>query len=149
MSSGSTWLLEVVTIPVSNLEQSRVFYRDQIGFVVDYEMVDDPENGWVQLTPPGSGCSIQIKAGRATSMAPGSMSGVLLVVPDVTRAHAALTERGVKVTPVRAFGENPRETPHPLDNVGIVFFTDPDGNEWAVQQISDRARNDAERPPPV
>jgi hypothetical protein len=71
-------------------------------------------------------------------MAPGSLKGLQLVVPDIHKARAELVERGVPVSEVQKMGENPREVPDPLDNVGFVFFDDPDGNSWAVQQISSR-----------
>ena len=73
-------------------------------------------------------------------MPPGSLTGLQLVVPDITRAHAELVDRGVEVSDIQVMGENPVETPHPLDNVGFCFFQDPDGNGWAIQQISGRGR---------
>ena len=71
-------------------------------------------------------------------MSPGSLKGLQLVVNDIHKAHAELAERGVDVSDVQVIGENPRPVPDPLDNVGFVFFSDPDGNSWTVQQISDR-----------
>ncbi|HEY8546805.1 MAG TPA: hypothetical protein VIL36_17210, partial [Acidimicrobiales bacterium] len=105
----------------------------------------DDSRHFVQLTPPGSGCSIQIAKGM-TDAEPGSLRGLQLVVPDVLAAHAELTARGVDVSEVR-FAERdgtirPRrddEVGPALDNSGFVFFSDPDGNTWAVQQISSRA----------
>jgi catechol 2,3-dioxygenase-like lactoylglutathione lyase family enzyme len=93
----------------------------------------------VQLTPPGSGCSIVIGKGAVPDMPPGSLKGLQLVVADIDAAHKELVERGVAVSDVQVMGENPRPVPDPLDNVGFVFFADPDGNNWAVQQISSRA----------
>ncbi|MFE3618242.1 glyoxalase, partial [Streptomyces anulatus] len=93
----------------------------------------------VQLTPPGSGCSIVTGKGAVPEMPPGSLKGLQLVVPDIEQAHAELVARGVEVSAVQELGENPRPVPHRLDNVGFVFFSDPDGNSWAVQQISSRA----------
>jgi catechol 2,3-dioxygenase-like lactoylglutathione lyase family enzyme len=93
----------------------------------------------VQLTPPGSGCSIVIGKGAVPDMPPGSLKGLQLVVPDIHRARAELLERGVTVSEVQKLGENPVPVADPLDNVGFVFFNDPDGNAWAVQQISSRA----------
>ncbi len=71
-------------------------------------------------------------------MPPGSLKGLQLVVPDLEKARAELSERGVQVSEIQVLGQNPSPTPHPLDNVGFVFFDDPDGNSWAVQQISAR-----------
>jgi hypothetical protein len=92
----------------------------------------------VQLTPPGSGCSIVIGKGAVPDMPPGSLKGLQLVVADIHRARAELAGRGVAVSEVQKLGENPLPG-DPLDNVGFVFFSDPDGNAWAVQQISNRA----------
>ncbi|MEU1398962.1 VOC family protein [Micromonospora zamorensis] len=133
------WTLEVVIVPVTDLDRAKKFYAEQLGFVVDHDTVIGDEARIIQLTPPGSGCSIVIGRGAVPDMPPGSLKGLQLVVPDIERAHAELVERGVEVSDVQVLGANPRPTPHPLDNVGFVFFTDPDGNAWAVQQISSRA----------
>ncbi|NYH45637.1 catechol 2,3-dioxygenase-like lactoylglutathione lyase family enzyme [Micromonospora jinlongensis] len=133
------WTLEVVIVPVSDLDRAKKFYAEQLGFVVDHDTVIGDEARIIQLTPPGSGCSIVIGRGAVPDMPPGSLKGLQLVVPDIERAHAELVQRGVEVSDVQVLGANPRPTPHPLDNVGFVFFTDPDGNAWAVQQISSRA----------
>jgi hypothetical protein len=95
----------------------------------------------VQLTPPGSGCSVVIGTG-VVPMEPGSLHGLQLVVPDVRAARAELAGRGVKVSEVVVFapeGQRPARDDDALDNVGFCHFTDPDGNGWAVQQISSRA----------
>lgn len=133
------WTLEVVIVPVTDLDRAKKFYAEQLGFVVDHDTVIGDEARIIQLTPPGSGCSIVIGKGAVPDMPPGSLKGLQLVVPDIERAHAELVERGVEVSDVRVLGASPSPTPHPLDNVGFVFFTDPDGNAWAVQQISSRA----------
>ncbi|WP_433577124.1 VOC family protein [Nocardia brasiliensis] len=133
------WTLEVVIVPVSDVDRAKEFYEQKLGFVVDHDTAFGDEMRMVQLTPPGSGCSIVIGSGSYTTMAPGSLQGLQLVVPDIRKAHAELTARGVEVGEVQVLGENPRPMPDPLDNVGFVFFTDPDGNGWAVQQISSRA----------
>lgn len=132
------WTLEVVIVPVSDIDRAKAFYSEQLGFVVDHDT--NPGDGVriVQLTPPGSGCSVVIGEGAVPAMEPGSVKGLQLVVPDIERAHAELTARGVAVTEVQVLGRNPSPTPHPLDNVGFLFFDDPDGNSWAVQQISSR-----------
>ena len=144
-NAGMSWTLEVVVVPVSDIDRAKAFYSQQLGFHVDHDSVIDPTTRLVQLTPPGSGCSIVIGTGVVPEMAPGSVKGLQLVVPDLARAHRQLTERGVEVSPILTLGENPTPTPHPLDNVGFVFFSDPDGNGWAVQQISSRAHTPSPR----
>ncbi|HEX6310845.1 MAG TPA: glyoxalase superfamily protein [Acidimicrobiia bacterium] len=133
------WSLEVVIVPVSDVERAKAFYADQLGFAVDHDTRVGDDVRIVQLTPPGSGCSIVIGKGAVPDMAPGSLQGLQLVVPDIRAARAELAGRGVEVSDVQVVGENPRPVPDPLDNVGFVFFRDPDGNGWAVQQISSRA----------
>ncbi len=133
------WTLEVIVVPVSDIDRAKAFYAEQLGFTVDHDVVIGPDARIVQLTPPGSGCSIVIGKGAVPDMAPGSIVGLQLVVADVERAHAQLIERGVEVSDVQVMGENPADTPHRLDNVGFCFFNDPDGNGWAIQQISSRA----------
>jgi len=133
------WALEVVIVPVSDVERAKGFYSEKLGFVVDHDTKINEGNRLVQLTPPGSGCSIVVGEGVVPDMAPGSLKGLQLVVPDINQARAELLERGVEVSEVQILGENPHPVPNPLDNVGFVFFADPDGNSWAVQQISSRA----------
>lgn len=133
------WTLEVVIVPVSDLDRAKKFYADQLGFAVDHDTVISDEARIVQLTPPGSGCSIVIGKGVVPEMPPGSLKGLQLVVPDIKQAHAELVERGVEVSEIQVLGVNPSPTADPMDNVGFVFFADPDGNTWAVQQISSRA----------
>ncbi|MEH0973507.1 VOC family protein [Micromonospora sp. CPCC 205546] len=133
------WTLEVVIVPVSDVDRAKSFYADRLGFVVDHDTVIGDDARIVQLTPPGSGCSIVIGKGVVPDMPPGSLKGLQLVVPDLRRARAELLERGVDVGEIQVVGENPRPVPDPLDNVGFVHFADPDGNAWAVQQISGRA----------
>lgn len=133
------WTLEVVVVPVSDVDRAKAFYSDKVGFHVDHDVKIGEGKRIVQLTPPGSGCSIVIGEGVVAEMPAGSLKGLQLVVSDVTAAQAELTGRGVDVTEVQVLGENPTPTPEPLDNVGFCFFSDPDGNAWAVQQISTRA----------
>ncbi|TDB74730.1 VOC family protein [Micromonospora sp. KC721] len=133
------WTLEVVVVPVSDIDRAKQFYADRLGFAVDHDTRMGDDVRIVQLTPPGSGCSIVIGKGAVPQMPPGSLKGLQLVVSDLEQARAELVERGVEVSEIRVLGENPRPVPHPLDNVGFVFFTDPDGNAWAVQQISTRS----------
>ncbi|MHA7238410.1 VOC family protein [Arthrobacter sp. TMS1-12-1] len=136
------WTLEVVIVPVADIDRAKDFYSDALGFVVDHDTTLSPGNRLVQLTPPGSGCSIVIGEGVVPRMTPGSLQGLQLVVPDLVRAHAQLVERGVDVGDIQVMGGDPdaaRQGGPALDNVGFVFFSDPDGNGWAVQQISARA----------
>jgi catechol 2,3-dioxygenase-like lactoylglutathione lyase family enzyme len=133
------WTLEVVVVPVSDVDRAKAFYSDKVGFHVDHDVKIGEGKRIVQLTPPGSGCSIVIGEGVVAEMPAGSLKGLQLVVSDVTAAQAELAGRGVDVSAVQVLGESPSPTPEPLDNVGFCFFSDPDGNAWAVQQISTRA----------
>jgi catechol 2,3-dioxygenase-like lactoylglutathione lyase family enzyme len=132
------WTLEVVVVPVSNVDRAKAFYAERLGFDVDHDTEVSEGNRIVQLTPPGSGCSIVVGEGIVPDMRPGSLKGLQLVVPDIHAARDQLQRRGVEVSEIRIVGESPRPQPDPLDNVGFVFFSDPDGNGWAVQQISAR-----------
>ncbi len=131
------WTLEVVVVPVSDVSRAKAFYAEQVGFAVDHDRTL-PGGRIVQLTPAGSGCSIVVGHGFVPHMPPGSLKGLQLVVPDVRAAREELVGRGIEVSEVQVLGENPRPEPDPLDNVGFCFFSDPDGNAWAVQQISAR-----------
>jgi len=132
------WTLEVVVVPVSDVDRAKAFYAQQLGFNVDHDTKISDGNRVVQLTPPGSGCSIVVGEGVVPDMPPGSLKGLQLVVSDIHEARAQLLEQGVEVSEVQVMGENPDPEGEPLDNVGFVFFSDPDGNGWAVQQISAR-----------
>jgi catechol 2,3-dioxygenase-like lactoylglutathione lyase family enzyme len=132
------WTLEVVIVPVSDVDRAKAFYADQLGFNLDHDIRINDEVRLVQLTPPGSGCSIVVGTGAVPDMAPGSLKGLQLVVADIHKARAQLVERGVDVSEIQVLGENPHPVDDPLDNVGFVFFSDPDGNSWTVQQISSR-----------
>jgi catechol 2,3-dioxygenase-like lactoylglutathione lyase family enzyme len=132
------WTLEVVNVPVSDVDQAKAFYAEQLGFNVDHDTKVSEGNRIVQLTPPGSGCSVVIGEGIVPDMSPGSLKGLQLVVSDLHAARAQLVERGVAVSEIQVMGENPTPEPDELDNVGFVFFSDPDGNGWGVQQISAR-----------
>jgi predicted enzyme related to lactoylglutathione lyase len=120
------WKLELVAVPVSDVDRAKAFYTDQVGFDADHDHRVSDEMRFVQLTPPGSGCSIAIGTGIMATQ-PGSVQGLQLVVSDIEAAHAHLTEHGVEVGAVQDF---------PWGR--FVFFSDPDGNGWAVQQIPDR-----------
>jgi predicted enzyme related to lactoylglutathione lyase len=134
------WTLEVVVVPVADVDRAKTFYADKVGFHVDHDTTISDEMRIVQLTPPGSGCSIVVGKGMV-DMPPGSLRGLQLVVSDIHAAHAQLVERGVGVSDVQVYdvgGLRPTREGDDLNNVGFVHFSDPDGNGWAVQQISSR-----------
>jgi catechol 2,3-dioxygenase-like lactoylglutathione lyase family enzyme len=135
------WTFEVVVVPVSDVDKAKSFYAEQLGFNVDHDTKISDELRVVQLTPPGSGCSVVIGKGVGGGMEPGSLKGLQLVVNDIYKAHAQLTEAGVavgEVTYAGPTGFRPAEEGDDLNNSGFVFFSDPDGNGWAVQQITAR-----------
>jgi catechol 2,3-dioxygenase-like lactoylglutathione lyase family enzyme len=134
------WTLEVVVVPVADVDRAKTFYADKVGFHVDHDTKISDEMRIVQLTPLGSGCSIVIGKGMV-DMPPGSLRGLQLVVSDIRAAHAELVERGVDVSEVQVYdvgGLRPSRDGDVLNNVGFIYFSDPDGNGWAVQQISTR-----------
>ncbi|GLH97047.1 glyoxalase [Phytohabitans aurantiacus] len=135
------WTLEVVVVPVSDVDRAKAFYADQLGFNVDHDTKIGDGMRIVQLTPPGSGCSIVISKGMS-EMAPGSLKGLQLVVADLRKARAELVDRGVDATEIQLYTREgttrPARDGDDLNNEGFVHFTDPDGNAWAVQQISAR-----------
>jgi predicted enzyme related to lactoylglutathione lyase len=115
--------LELVQVPVSDVDRAKSFYVDQVGFNDDHDHRVSDEIRFVQLTPPGSACSIALTTG-AHEMKPGTIEGLQMVVEDADAARAELAERGVEVSDVQEF---------PWGR--FVFFSDPDGNGWALQQI--------------
>ena len=125
------WKLELVAIPVSDVDRAKTFYTEQAGFVADHDHRISDEIRFVQLTPPGSACSIALGKG-VTDAPPGSVRGMQVVVPDIEAAHAELAARGVDVSDVQVFPWG-----------SFVFFDDPDGNRWAVQQLPPRPDGDA------
>ena len=134
------WTLEVVVVPVSDVDRAKAFYAEQLGFGVDHDTTVSESLRIVQLTPPGSGCSIVIGRGVGT-MEPGSLQGLQLVVADLRAARSELLGRGVDVGEIQVYGRDGLRTggdADELDNVGFFYFSDPDGNGWAVQQISSR-----------
>jgi catechol 2,3-dioxygenase-like lactoylglutathione lyase family enzyme len=132
------WKLEVVVVPVSDVDRAKRFYADQVGFVVDVDRQVSPAVRVVQLTPPGSACSITFGEGIAEGE-PGSLKGLQLVVSDADAARAELIERGVDASPVRHVGaDGTWSDGHGGDWNAFVFFSDPDGNSWAVQQSPGR-----------
>jgi catechol 2,3-dioxygenase-like lactoylglutathione lyase family enzyme len=134
-------LLEVVQVPVSDVDRAKAFYAEKVGFHLDHDTWHG-EARVVQLTPPGSGCSIVFGVGLGTDMEPGSLKGLQLVTPDLRAARASLAERGLDISEVQVYGVDglrPGREDDELDNVGFAFFNDPDGNGWAIQQISGRS----------
>jgi catechol 2,3-dioxygenase-like lactoylglutathione lyase family enzyme len=130
------WTLEVVVVPVRDIDRAKAFYAGKLGFVVDHDIEMGEGRRLVQLTPPGSGCSIVMGTGGIVAhMEPGSQRGLQLVVNDIVAAHKELVSRGAPVGDVTVVDGSDGSN---LDNVGFVFFDDPDGNGWAVQQISGR-----------
>jgi catechol 2,3-dioxygenase-like lactoylglutathione lyase family enzyme len=115
--------LELVAVPVSDVDRAIAFYTDQVGFHLDHDHKVNPELRFVQLTPPGSACSITIGVGISKA-APGSVEGLQLVVDNATTARDELAGRGVEVSDVQTY---------PWGD--FVFFKDPDGNAWAIQAI--------------
>lgn len=120
------WRLELVQVPVSDVDRAKAFYTEKAGFNADHDHRVSDEIRFVQLTPPGSACSIAIGTGMG-DMEPGSVQGLQLVVADIHAARAELLERGVEVGEVQEFPWG-----------SFVFFKDPDGNAWSVQQIPPR-----------
>ena len=118
--------LELFAVPVSDVDRAKAFYTDQAGFHADHDFTVSDDIRFVQLTPPGSACSIAIGKG-ITDAVPGSLQGLQLVVTDIEAARKEFVGRGVEVSEVQDF---------PWGR--FIFFTDPDGNKWAVQQIPPR-----------
>ncbi len=127
------WKLEVVVVPVSDVDRAKRFYSEQAGFVVDVDHRPNEKFRVVQLTPPGSACSVTIGTGLS-AMTPGSLQGLQLCVTDIEAARAELIERGVEVSAIQHF-----EDGIPVEGRGeawnsFIFFSDPDGNGWTVQE---------------
>jgi catechol 2,3-dioxygenase-like lactoylglutathione lyase family enzyme len=120
------WKLELVAIPVSDVDRAKAFYTEKVGFNADHDHRVSDEIRFVQLTPPGSACSIALGTGIINTP-PGSVQGLQLVVSDIEAARVKLVERRVEVSEVQEF-----------DWGSFVFFSDPDGNGWAVQQLPAR-----------
>lgn len=117
------WKIELINIPVSDVDQAKSFYVDKVGFVADQDHVVSDDVRFIQLTPPGSACSISLGTGLSDAPA-GSVKGMQIVVADVAAARAELLARGVEVgeVDVRPWGS-------------FIYFSDPDGNAWAIQQL--------------
>jgi catechol 2,3-dioxygenase-like lactoylglutathione lyase family enzyme len=123
--------LEVVQVPVADVDRSKSFYTEKLGFVLDHDVEHIPGMRVVQLTPPGSAASIVIGTGM-TSMTPGSLEGLQLVVPDIGAARAELLSRGAEISEVQDMG-----------GVQFAFFGDPDGNRWVIQGVTPSDVRDA------
>jgi catechol 2,3-dioxygenase-like lactoylglutathione lyase family enzyme len=133
------WTLELVVVPVSDVDRAKAFYMEKAGFDLHVDHSAGEDFRVVQLTPPGSACSIAIMRSEA---APGSVRGLHLCVSDIDAARAQLAERGVDVSDVYhygASGETPGHDPQRADYNSFVSFSDPDGNAWLVQEVRSRA----------
>jgi catechol 2,3-dioxygenase-like lactoylglutathione lyase family enzyme len=117
------WKLELVVLPVADVDRAKAFYAEKVGFQVDHDQRVSATVRFVQLTPPGSACSIALGEGIVEG-APGSVRGLQLVVADIHAAHAELLARGVEVSEVQVLAWG-----------SFVYFSDPDGNRWSVQQL--------------
>ena len=117
------WKIELILVPVTDVDRARDFYANQVGFILDHDHVVSEETRFVQLTPPGSGCSIAFGKGL-TDAEPGSVQGLFLVVDDIEAARAHLLGHGVEVGPVDV---------QPWGH--FLYFSDPDGNQWVVQYM--------------
>ncbi|MGR8010848.1 VOC family protein [Streptomyces hypolithicus] len=128
------WTLEVIVLPVTDVDRARDFYRDKVGFNVDFDNRMDGNMRLVQLTPPGSGCSVVIGENipdPGPAPKPGSYQGLQLVVSDIKAAHAELVARGLEVSDPVEYA--------PTDGGTFMHFKDPDGNGWSVQEYRVRA----------
>jgi catechol 2,3-dioxygenase-like lactoylglutathione lyase family enzyme len=127
------YVLELVVIPVSDVDRAKHFYADMLGFAIDVDYSPNPDFRVVQLTPPGSGCSISFGVGLA-HMAPGSLNGLQISVADIDAAHAELLARGVPVSSVQHHDGSGFADGKGGDYNSFMFFNDPDGNGWAIQE---------------
>ena len=123
---ASEMRLELVQVPVSDIDRAKQFYVEKVGFTADHDHQVTDELRFVQLTPPGSACSIALTSG-AHNMAPGSIEGLQMVVADAEESRKELAERGVDVSEVQEFPWG-----------SFAFFKDPDGNGWALQALTHR-----------
>jgi catechol 2,3-dioxygenase-like lactoylglutathione lyase family enzyme len=124
--SDNTMRLELVQVPVSDVDRAKAFYTEKVGFNADHDHVVSDEVRFVQLTPPGSACSIALGTGMSP-MAPGSVQGLQVVVDDVQAVRDELIARGVEASEIQDFPWG-----------SFTFFSDPDGNGWSVQQVTPR-----------
>jgi predicted enzyme related to lactoylglutathione lyase len=134
------WKIELLVIPVSDVDRAKAFYIEQAGFRLDVDHRAGEDFRVVQLTPPGSACSIAL---MRNSQGAGSVQGVQLVVPDIEAARAELVERGAPVGEIFHFesgGQAPGPDPQRADYNSFLSFSDPDGNGWTVQEVGRGAR---------
>ena len=134
------WKLEVVVVPVSDVDRAKAFYTDGVGFVLDVDHQAGDDFRVVQMTPPGSACSVVLMKNEQTA---GSLQGLQLVVRDIAAAHRQLAENGVPVGEVFHFEDGVQTTgadPGHNDYENFLSFSDPDGNGWLVQEVPSRAR---------
>ena len=132
------WKLELVLLPVTDVDRAKAFYTEKAGFNLDVDHRAGDAFRVVQMTPPGSACSISVGIG-ITSAAPGSVQGLHLVVPDIEAARAELVERGVDIGEIFHFeaGQRmPGPDPERRDYGSFLSFSDPDGNSWVVQEVA-------------
>jgi catechol 2,3-dioxygenase-like lactoylglutathione lyase family enzyme len=137
------WKLEVVIAPVADVERARTFYVDTLGFTLDTDFAPNEQFRVIQVTPPGSACSVIFGTGLGGGSAPGSLQGTHLVVEDIEAAHTFLEERGVGNTGPQHFVDGqmtPGVDPGRADYGSFIYFDDPDGNSWAVQEVKHHAR---------
>ena len=130
------WKLELVVVPVSDVDRAKEFYTEKLGFGLDVDHRTGENFRVVQLTPPGSACSIAVGIGLSDAV-PGSVRGLQLVVSDIEAAHAQLVARGVQASEISHFDEGglkPGLDPERREFGSFVFFSDPDGNSWSVQE---------------
>jgi catechol 2,3-dioxygenase-like lactoylglutathione lyase family enzyme len=133
------WKLEVVQVPVTDVDRAKRFYGEQVGFSVDLDTQASDEVRLVQLTPPGSGCSIHLSTG-IHNLPPGVMEGLQIVVPDIETARAELVERGVEASRVQHVDDGVWVEGRGGDWNSFVFFSDPDGNGWVLQERPNEPR---------
>jgi len=127
------WKIEVVTIPVSDIDRAKAYYVAKLGFVADLDVPLGADGRLVQLTPPGSGCSIHLNS-AITSMTPGTLDGLVIVVDDIDRAKADLDARNVEASPVQHMDNGEWVEGKGGTWNSFVLFRDPDGNSWALQE---------------
>ncbi|MFD6969228.1 VOC family protein [Streptomyces sp. NPDC059979] len=133
------WTIEVVPVPVTDMDRAKEFYVDRVGFDLDLDDEVSPGVRIIQMTPPGSRCSIAMLHGMPAApgmktMAPGTLHGLQMCVTDIEAAHKTLTERGVGVSPVRHLGPTGWEDGKGVTWNSFLTFDDPDGNGWVVQE---------------
>lgn len=127
------WKLEVIPVPVSDVDRAKQFYADQLGFAVDLDTAIGEGMRLVQLTPPGSGCSIHLNTGL-TRVQPGGLEGLQITVADIEAARAHLVANGIEASPVRHMADGQWVDGHGGRWNAFVFFNDPDGNGWILQE---------------